>query len=55
MNQRGRPTQPGEATPIRRRTFTGNRALDMEEALIFESGRFGCVEADIKRALCDRP
>ena len=39
MNQQGRPTQPGEATPIRRATFTGNRALDMEESLIFESGR----------------
>jgi glycine dehydrogenase subunit 2 len=47
MNQQGRPTQPGEATPMRRRTFTGNRALDMEEALIFESGRLDATGVDI--------
>src|SRR6202789_2991637 len=47
LNQQGRPTQPGEATPIRRRTFTGNRALDMEEALIFESGRLDATGVDI--------
>src|SRR3984957_3570538 len=47
MSQQGRPTQPGEATPMRRRTFTGNRALDMEEALIFESGRLDATGVDI--------
>ena len=47
MNQQGRPTQPGEATPIARRTFTGNRALEMEEALIFESGRLDATGVDI--------
>src|SRR6202046_3787185 len=47
MNQQGRPTQPGEAMPIRRRTFTGNRALDIEEALIFESGRLDATGVDI--------
>jgi glycine dehydrogenase subunit 2 len=47
MNQQGRPTQPDEATPIDRRTFTGNRALEMEEALIFESGRLDATGVDI--------
>jgi len=47
MNMQGRPTQPGEATPIRRATFTGNRALDMEESLIFESGRLDATGVDI--------
>jgi glycine dehydrogenase subunit 2 len=47
MNDQGRPTHPGEATPIRRATFTGNRALDMEEALIFETGRLGATGVDI--------
>ena len=30
-----------------RRTFTGNRALDMEEALIFETGRLDATGVDI--------
>src|ERR1700733_12941572 len=47
MSQQGRPTQPGEAKPIRRQTFTGNRALDMEEALIFETGRLDATGVDI--------
>ncbi len=39
MNRQGRPTRPatdsaGEAPP----TFSGNRALDIEEPLIFEVG-----------------
>ena len=57
MNQQGRPTQPGEATPIARRTFTGNRALDMEEALIFESGRLDATGVDIDppEPFADRP
>src|SRR5258707_1069723 len=41
LNQQGRPTTPAgmgddAAAPP---TFTGNRALDMEEALLFEVGR----------------
>src|SRR5271169_5165448 len=47
MNQQGRPTQSDEATPVDRGTFTGNRALDMEEALIFESGRLDATGVDI--------
>jgi glycine dehydrogenase subunit 2 len=47
MNRQGRPTQPGEATAIRPQTFTGNRGLDMEEALIFETGRLDATGVDI--------
>jgi len=48
MNRQGRPTQPGEATPMVKTTFTGNRGLDMEEALIFESGRLESSGVDIE-------
>jgi glycine dehydrogenase subunit 2 len=39
MNREGRPTAPSEAAGAAPRTFTGNRALRIEEALIFEIGR----------------
>jgi len=39
MNGQGRPTKPVEAVSIAPQTFTGNRALRIEEALIFEIGR----------------
>ena len=39
MNSHGRPTPPETAAAVARKTFTGDRALDMEEALIFETGR----------------
>ncbi|TBW34954.1 glycine dehydrogenase subunit 2 [Siculibacillus lacustris] len=42
MNDQGRPSRPTSAaaeTAAPRGTFTGNRALDLEEALIFEIGR----------------
>ena len=39
MNQQGRPTKPIEALSTAPATFTGNRALRIEEALIFETGR----------------
>jgi glycine dehydrogenase subunit 2 len=39
LNREGRPTDPGEAAAGAPRTFTGNRALRIEEALIFEIGR----------------
>src|SRR5205085_2153976 len=39
MNRQGRPTQPIEAPSTAPNTFTGNRALRIEEALIFETGR----------------
>ena len=48
MNRQGRPTQPGEATPTARKTFTGNSGLDMEEALIFESGRLDTSGVDFE-------
>ncbi len=48
MNRQGRPTQPGEATALKPQTFTGNRALDMEEALIFETGRLDATGVDVE-------
>ena len=47
MNSQGRPTRPEEATAVAPETFTGNRALDIEEALIFETGRFDATGVDI--------
>jgi glycine dehydrogenase subunit 2 len=48
MNVQGRPTRPEEVADSARGTFTGNRALDMEEALIFETGRFDATGVDIE-------
>ena len=48
MNMQGRPTRAAEAAPAEKTTFTGNRALDMEEALIFETGRFDATGVDIE-------
>src|SRR6476469_4716835 len=39
MNRQGRPTEPIQALSSAPETFTGNRALRIEEALIFEIGR----------------
>ena len=39
MNAEGRPTRPRAASAAGRASFTGNRGLDIEEALIFETGR----------------
>ena len=47
LNNQGRPTHSGEASTSDARTFTGNRALDMEEALIFETGRLDATGVDI--------
>ncbi len=47
MNNQGRPTRPGEAHGAARETFTGNRALDIEEPLIFDQGRFDSTGIDI--------
>ena len=46
MNSQGRPTRPEARWSSRAATFTGNRALDMEEALIFEAGRFDATGVD---------
>ena len=47
-NREARPTRPAEAAAIARETFTSNRGLDMEEALIFEAGRFDATGVDIE-------
>ena len=52
MNRQGRPTRPdliadAGTTPA---TFTGNRALDIEEPLIFELGDGGRSGVDLPRA-----
>src|SRR5450631_3305469 len=47
MNVQGRPTQPESAAAIHSATFTGNRGLDLEEALIFETGRLDATGVDI--------
>jgi glycine dehydrogenase subunit 2 len=47
LNNQGRPTHSGEAFASQARTFTGNRALEMEEALIFETGRLDATGVDI--------
>ncbi|MGO4869379.1 MAG: aminomethyl-transferring glycine dehydrogenase subunit GcvPB [Roseiarcus sp.] len=47
MNIQGRPTRPTPESPARRGSFTGTRALDMEEALIFETGRFDASGVDV--------
>ena len=47
MNVQGRPTRPETAAASAGETFTGNRGLNMEEALIFESGRFDATGVDI--------
>jgi glycine dehydrogenase subunit 2 len=39
MNRQGRETEFAGATAQAPTTFTGNRALAIEEALIFETGR----------------
>jgi glycine dehydrogenase subunit 2 len=48
MNVQGLPSRPEISDARARRTFTGNRALDMEEALIFESGRLDATGVDIE-------
>jgi glycine dehydrogenase subunit 2 len=47
LNNQGRPTRAGEASTADLSTFTGNRALDMEEALIFETARYDATGVDI--------
>ena len=51
MNNQGRPTTPssgaGETTETNVKTFTGNKALQIEEALSFEFGDFGGTGVDL--------
>ena len=41
MNREGRPTRPETGEGIEAETWTGNRALMLEEQLIFEMGEDG--------------
>ena len=47
MNAQGRPTHSSPAAGAAAATFTGNRALDAEEALLFEVGRLNVTGVDI--------
>src|SRR6476660_8379441 len=47
LNQQGRPTAAVTNDVQPRGTFTGNRALDMEEALLFEVGRNDVTGVDL--------
>jgi glycine dehydrogenase subunit 2 len=50
LNNQGRPTAPGVASASEHPTFTGNRALMVEEALSFEIGRPETTGVDITEA-----
>ncbi|HRE22414.1 MAG TPA: aminomethyl-transferring glycine dehydrogenase subunit GcvPB [Rhabdaerophilum sp.] len=47
LNNQGRPTAPGEAVAAEPSTFTGNKALQVEEALLFEIGRADVTGVDL--------
>src|SRR6185437_8088265 len=47
LNRQGRPTEAGEAEASTQQTFTGNRALQIEEALLFEIGRTETTGVDL--------
>jgi glycine dehydrogenase subunit 2 len=47
LNSEGRPTQPAAVTEATTKTFTGNRGLQIEEALIFETGRNDVTGVDL--------
>ncbi|MCA3667854.1 MAG: hypothetical protein INF10_01810, partial [Methylobacterium sp.] len=47
LNNQGRPTSAGEASANAHPTFTGNRALIIEEALLFEIGRPETTGVDV--------
>ncbi|HSP25728.1 MAG TPA: aminotransferase class V-fold PLP-dependent enzyme, partial [Saliniramus sp.] len=46
LNRQGRPTSAGDAATEVHETFTGNRALQQVEPLIFESGRYETTGVD---------
>ena len=48
LSQQGRPTQVGEVQAGAAGTFTGNRGLAIEEALIFEIGRTETTGVDLE-------
>src|SRR5215203_7068203 len=47
LNRQGRPTAADEAGTSSHPTFTGNRALQQEEPLIFEIGRTDATGVDL--------
>jgi len=47
LNRQGRSTAPGEEAMADHPTFTGNRALQIEEPLLFEIGRHDATGVDI--------
>ena len=47
MNTQGRPTNSGAAAESNVKTFTGNKALQIEEALSFEFGDFAGTGVDL--------
>ncbi|MCO5092350.1 aminomethyl-transferring glycine dehydrogenase subunit GcvPB [Bosea sp. (in: a-proteobacteria)] len=49
LNRQGRPTQAGEAVREDRATFTGNKALQQIEPLIFEIGHDEATGVDIDK------
>ena len=48
LNRQGRPTTPGAGAESDHPTFTGNRALQQEEPLIFEFGRTDVTGVDLE-------
>lgn len=50
MNREGRPTRPETTSETAGGTFTGNRALRLEEALIFEIGDTRTTGVDLETA-----
>ncbi len=49
LNRQGRPTQAGEASHEEHLTFTGNKALQQIEPLIFEIGHHEATGVDIDK------
>ncbi|MBN9446910.1 MAG: aminomethyl-transferring glycine dehydrogenase subunit GcvPB, partial [Bosea sp.] len=49
LNRQGRPTAAGEAESRSHETFTGNRALQQIEPLIFEIGHRESTGVDIEK------
>ena len=47
LNEQGRPTRPNAPAASDRATFTGNRALMIEEPLLFEAGRTDMSGVDL--------
>jgi glycine dehydrogenase subunit 2 len=55
LNRQGRPTSAGDAASEAHQTFTGNRALQQIEPLIFESGRYETTGVDFDEPEAFKP